>query len=372
MKVYVWTLPTRVFHALLVLFVLAAFITAEWDDLLTLHAAFGSAIGVLMLYRVVWGILGPKYSRFSDLNLTIAALTDYLFSLLNPKKTYVGHNPAASYAMVGIIIVTLLLTMTGLLTYGVQENRGLFAFLHHTFFREMELFEEVHEFLGTLLWLLIAAHVGGVLFDRLLHAREGTLTSMIDGHKNMEGEDAKLNLVQKMTAFIGIGLTLFTLVYALSGKENIITAGYNQAVDYNKEHPLFVNECGACHTLYPPSLLPKRSWALMMADLENHFGDDASLERPAQQSILAYLLKNAAENSTSEASLKIVQSMQNQDIIAITQTPFWKKTHREIDNAYFESAEIKSRANCKACHSDVEEGLFEDSSIKLPDSRMLI
>jgi len=369
MKVYVWTVPTRIFHALLVLFTLIAFITAEWDDFLTLHAAFGAAIGVLVIYRVVWGIMGPKYSRFSDFNLTIAALKEYLFSLMNPKNKYVGHNPAASYAMVGIIVVMLLLVITGLLTYGVQENRGIFAFLHNSFFRKMEIFEEVHEFLGTILWLLIGAHVGGVLFDRLLHAREGTLTSIFDGHKNMEGESAKLNLAQKAAAIIGIGLSLFVLVYALSGQGNIVTASYHQAVDYKKEHPLFFNECGACHTLYPPSLLPKRSWKLMMADLENHFGDDASLAQPAQQSILAYLLKNSAETSTSEASLKIVQSMPNQDMIAVTQTPFWKKTHRDIDHAYFESSKIKSRANCKACHSDVEQGLLEDSSIRVPKIR---
>ncbi|MCJ7765449.1 MAG: cytochrome b/b6 domain-containing protein [Thiovulaceae bacterium] len=369
MKVYVWTVPTRVFHALLVLFTLIAFITAEWDELLTLHAAFGAAIGVLMFYRVVWGLIGPKYSRFSDFNLTIAALKEYLFSLFNPKKKYVGHNPAASFAMVGIIVVVLLLTVTGLLTYGIQENRGIFAFLHNSFFREMEFFEELHEFLGTLLWFLIGAHVGGGLFDRLIHAREGTLTSILDGHKNMEGESAKLNLFQKAAALIGIGLSLFVLVYALSAKENIVTAGYNQAVDYKQENPLFVSECGACHTLYPPSLLPKRSWELVMADLGNHFGDDASLEQADQQSILAYLLRNSAESSTSEASLKIVQSMPNQAMIAVTQTPFWKKTHHEIDQAYFESDKVRSSANCRACHSDIEKGLLEDRNIKLPDIR---
>lgn len=371
MKVYVWTVPTRVFHALLVLFTMIAFITAEWDDLLTLHAAFGAAIGVLVLYRVAWGFIGPKYSRFGDFNLSFAALKEYLFSLLNPKKRYVGHNPAAGFAMVGIIVVMLLLTVTGLLTYGVQENRGIFAFLHHSFFRKMEFFEEIHEFLGTLLWLLIGAHVGGVLFDRMLHAREGTLTSIFDGHKNMEGESARLTRLQKSTSFIGIGLSLFVLLYALSGGGNIVTAGYHKAVDYKQENPLFVSECGACHTLYPPSLLPKHSWELMMADLENHFGDDASLDLPVQQSILAYLRKNSAESSTSEASLKIVQSMPNQDMIAVTQTPFWKKTHQEIDDAYFESTKVKSRANCSACHTDVEQGLLEDSSIRLPDIRTL-
>ena len=223
MKVYVWTLPTRIFHTLLVLFTLSTYITAEWDDLLTLHVALGAAIGMLLLYRVVWGIMGPKYSLFHDFHLNITALKEYLFTLFDPKKKYVGHNPAASYAMVGIIIVILLLVITGLLTYGTQENKGIFTFLHDTFFKDMELFEEIHEFLGAVLWFLIAAHVGGVLLDRLLHAQDGTLTSIIDGHKNMEGENAKLTLFQKAVALIGIGLSLFILLYALSRNGNIIT-----------------------------------------------------------------------------------------------------------------------------------------------------
>lgn len=369
MKVYVWTIPTRVFHALLVIFTIGAYITAEWDELLTLHVAFGSSIGVLILYRIVWAFMGPKYSRYRDLPLNIKELLEYLLYLFNPKKKYIGHNPAASFTMVGIIIVLILLGITGFLTYGIQENRGLFAFLHSSFFRDMELFEEIHEFLGVCLWFLIAAHVGGVLLDLLLHKQDGTLQSIFKGDKNFEGESARLTFFQKIVAFIGIGMSIFVLFYALSGKGNVLTSSYNQSIDYKKEHVLFAKECSACHTLYPPTLLPKRSWSLMMADLENHFGDDASLQREEEQSILAYLLENSAESSSSEASFKILASLKNQDIIAITKTPFWKKRHDGIDSDLFKSEEVKSQANCKACHSDVEQGTLEDSNIKRPSVR---
>ncbi len=179
--------------------------------------------GVLLLYRVIWGVMGPRYSLFSDFNLNITALKEYLFSLFNPRKKYIGHNPAASYVMIGIIIVMLLLTITGFLTYGTQENKGFFAFLNATFFKDMELFEDIHEFLGTVLWFFITAHVGGVLLDRLLHPQNGTLTSILNGNKNMEGENIKLTLFQKAVAFIGIGLCVFILIYALSGNANMIT-----------------------------------------------------------------------------------------------------------------------------------------------------
>lgn len=101
-----------------------------------------------------------------------------------------------------------------------------------------------------------------------------------------------------------------------------------------------------------------------MNDLENHFGDDASLNEDARINILNFLVQNSAETSTKEFSVKILDSIGNKDIIAITQTSFWKNEHKKIAKAVFENKEVKSKANCKACHSDIEKGLIEDDKIK--------
>ncbi len=190
------------------------------------------------------------------------------------------------------------------------------------------------------------------------------MTSILDGHKNIQGESATLSLFQKIVAIIGIGGSVGILIYALSVPNNLLIASHTPKIDYAKEHPLFVNECASCHTLYPPSLLPKQSWSKLMGDLSNHFGDDASLEPADHRSILGYLLEHSAEGSKQEMSVKMMQTLQNRDIIAITQTPFWKRTHRHIPTEVFQSDPVKSRANCKACHSDVEQGLIEDNAIK--------
>ena len=363
-RVYVWTLPTRLFHWLFVVLIVAAWISTEEDRWLNTHAAIGSAVGALVVFRIVWGVIGPRYSRFGDFNLSMAALKEYLLSLLNPSRHYIGHNPAASYVMVAMLSTVVLAVFSGMLAYGIQENRGLLASLHTGFFQDMEIFEEIHEFFVNLLWVLIAAHVGGVLVDRLLHKEDRTLNSIIDGHKNMEGERAVLSWFQKVVALIGIGGTIALLVYALSTPNNPVVAGYNQKIDYAKNNPVFVNECGSCHTLYPPTLLPKESWAKLMGDLSNHFGDDASLDPADQQSILAYLLAHSAETSEQEMSVKMLQTLQKRDMIAITRTPFWKKRHKDIPADIFKCDQVKSRANCKACHSDVEQGTIEDSAIK--------
>lgn len=363
-RVYVWTLPTRLFHWLFVALIVISWIASLEDRWLSVHVAAGMAAGVLVVFRIVWGIIGPKYSRFGDFTLRLDALKEYLMTLLNPSRHYVGHNPAASYVMVAMLLTVVLAVISGMLAYGIQENHGVLAFLHSGYFQEMKVFEEIHEFFVNLLWALIAAHVGGVIVDRVLHKEEGTLPSMLDGHKNTEGENAVLSFPQKMVAIIGIGGAVGLLIYTLSVPNNPLIAAHNQKVSYEQENPVFVNECASCHTLYPPTLLPKESWTALMGDLSNHFGDDASLDPSDHQTILAYLLAHSAETSTQEMSVKMVQSLQKRDMIAITQTPFWKKRHKNIAADVFANEKVKSRANCKACHSDIEQGTIEDNAIK--------
>lgn len=363
-RVYVWTLPTRLFHWLFVVLIIAGWISSEEDRWLNIHASIGSAVGVLVVFRIVWGIIGPKYSRFGDFNFRFDALKEYLLTLMNPTRHYVGHNPAASMVIIAMLVTVVLAVLSGMLAYGIGENRGILAFLHHGYFHDMEWFEAIHEFFVNLLWVLIAAHVTGVLVDRFLHPKDQTLTSIIDGHKNRDGESAVLSWYQKIAAIIGISGTIALLLYALSVPNNPLIVGYNQSVDYTKINPVFVNECGSCHTLYPPTLLPKESWGKLMGDLSNHFGDDASLDPADYQTILAYLIEHSAESSTQEMSVKMIQSLGNRDMIAITQTPFWKERHKHISDEVFKDSRVKSRANCKACHSDVEQGTIEDNAIK--------
>ena len=101
-----------------------------------------------------------------------------------------------------------------------------------------------------------------------------------------------------------------------------------------------------------------------MSDLENHFGDDASLDEEINKDILSFLIKNSAETSTTKASWNFLNSIGDKDIIAPSQTAFWKKTHKDISKEIFDHEKVKSKANCKACHTDIEKGLIENENIK--------
>ena len=56
---------------------------------------------------------------------------------------------------------------------------------------------------------------------------------------------------------------------------------------------LFSKECGACHMAYPPTLLPAVSWRKIVATLDDHFGENASLDKETRDKIEAYLVANA-------------------------------------------------------------------------------
>jgi hypothetical protein len=306
-----------------------------------------------------------KFSNFRDFNFSIIDLIDYLSNIFGKKKEYVGHNPASSWAISAMIGLGLASVISGVVVYGTQEGMGILSSLNTSLFKEMDFFEDLHEFFVNAFMVVIFMHIAGVLLDRVLHKSQ-TLNSIVTGYKTANDASLELSVFQKIFGIVWIGLSIFLFIYLMLHPSNILIADANKPVDYEREHNLFKKECISCHTLYPPYLLPKESWVKMMNNLENHFGDDASLDEGDKNSILDYLVQNAADSSTKEAAFKISNSIKEKNIIAITKTPYWEKRHSSIDEAVFKNKAIASKSNCKACHKNIEQGLLNDKDIKIP------
>ena len=250
-KSYIWSIPTRIFHWLFVLFILLAFLTDE-DRLLNYHAIIGYGILILLIFRFFWGIIGPKYSLFKDFPTGKQKAKEFLENIFEEKQKYIGHNPLASYVMFSMLIVAFLTIITGVLAFGIQEGKGILSSLNNPYFKEMELFKGIHELLSSLFIALIVAHISGVLVDRLLHKKHETLNSIITGYKvTQENESIKLNIYQKIFSFIMFIFFIAFLIFNIYKPNNILTASINQPIDYQTQNEIFVNECASCHTLYP-------------------------------------------------------------------------------------------------------------------------
>jgi cytochrome b len=251
-KSYIWSIPTRVFHWLFVVFILLAFLTGDEDRLLNYHAVIGYGILILLIFRFFWGIFGPKYSLFKDFPIGKQKAKEFLENIFEDKQKYIGHNPLASYVMFAMLIVALLTVFTGILAFGIQEGKGILSSLNSPFFKEMELFKGIHELLSSLFIALIAAHVSGVLVDRLLHKKHETLNSIITGYKVTDDDESiKLNIYQKVFAFIMLISFVSFLVFNIYKPNNIFLTSINKPIDYQTQNEIFVNECASCHTLYP-------------------------------------------------------------------------------------------------------------------------
>jgi mono/diheme cytochrome c family protein len=103
----------------------------------------------------------------------------------------------------------------------------------------------------------------------------------------------------------------------------------------------------------------------MMAHLDNHFGEDASLDPATTKAIAAWLNTYASESWDTEAANRL-RSVDPADPIRITAAPAWKRIHRRIDPAVFKSKSVHDRGNCAACHRDALSGRFDDQMIAIP------
>lgn len=201
MKTYIWSIPTRIFHWLLVIGMVAAYIVAEEEELLNVHSSIGYSVGILLLFRIIWGFTGPKYSRFSDFPIGISALKSFFADMKTSKSHSPGHNPAASVVMLGIILFSLIIVVSGVLLLA-SKGQGLFVFVQ-TGLSENSI-KETHEIAVNIVIVLVIAHLLGNLVDFITNKKTGTLQSMFTGYKNIEGESIKLNLFQKIIATVGI------------------------------------------------------------------------------------------------------------------------------------------------------------------------
>ncbi len=167
-KIRVWDAPVRVFHWLLVLSFAGAYLTAESEVWRLVHVTLGYTLGGLLAFRLVWGVIGTRYARFSNFVRGPAAVVRYLKSLRTPQpEHHLGHNPAGAVAIVLLMVLGLGITATGYITYN-DLGPGWVG--------------ELHDLLANAMVLVIIGHLVGVVTASLQH-QENLVRSMVTGFK---------------------------------------------------------------------------------------------------------------------------------------------------------------------------------------------
>ncbi|MDD3722234.1 MAG: cytochrome b/b6 domain-containing protein [Lutibacter sp.] len=212
MKTLVWTLPTRIFHWLLALSFTIAYILGDFDDLINYHFAFGAFVSVLIIFRILFGLIGPKYSNFRDFPIGLSHQKAFVKNYFS-KNNYVGHNPAAALIMLAILLVGLFCGISGYLL--TVDGNSAFNIIGNS-----EWLEDTHEVLANVFLGLVIMHLVGVFADAVFHWKTGTLTSIFNGYKNVEAENAKLNIFQKAFSILWFIIPFIFLYLAFGLQEN--------------------------------------------------------------------------------------------------------------------------------------------------------
>ena len=185
-RIRLWDLPTRLFHWLLVLAVIAAVVSGQLGgNLIEVHGKIGLAIVGLIAFRLVWGFAGSTYARFAQFFPTPARIKVYL----KGEWRGLGHNPLG-----GLSVFALIFLLTVQVTSGLFSNDDI-AFVGPLF----ELIDKslsdrlsgIHHLLSNVLIALVVLHVGAVIFHG--HFKKDNLVKpMLTGWKEgATGEPAR-------------------------------------------------------------------------------------------------------------------------------------------------------------------------------------
>lgn len=178
-SIRVWDPLVRVFHWSLAAAFMVAYLSE--DDFQSLHEVAGYTVAGLVVFRLLWGLVGTRHARFTDFVVGPRKVREYLRQMIRGRAPrYIGHNPAG-----GAMIVALLLSLTATVVAGMallgHSGEGPLAGTWLAGFGKHDT-KEVHEFFANTTLFLVFFHVAGVIVSSLLH-RENLVRAMWTGRK---------------------------------------------------------------------------------------------------------------------------------------------------------------------------------------------
>lgn len=170
----VWDPLVRIFHWSLVTSFAIAWLTG--DEWMSVHEWAGYAAGALVAFRIVYGLLGPRYARFSQFIRGPATTIGYLEAVIfNREQRYIGHNPLGGLMVLALLGAIGITAFTGwLMTTDAYWG--------------VAWVETVHEIFANGMLILVSLHLCGVLLSSVRH-KENLVRAMVTGRKPAPSAD---------------------------------------------------------------------------------------------------------------------------------------------------------------------------------------
>ena len=168
--VRVWDWVVRLFHWSLVVSFATAWLTAHSSE--DIHYLAGYAAAGLIALRVIWGIVGTHYARFSQFTRGPRTVLGYMKAIVTGSEArYIGHNPAGGAMVITLMAIMFMTALTGWMTTTDQ-------------FWGVEWVSHAHEWSAKAILMLVFVHLAGVAVASVRH-RENLVRAMLTGRKRM-------------------------------------------------------------------------------------------------------------------------------------------------------------------------------------------
>lgn len=184
-QIKIWDVPVRLFHWSLVAGFVLAYVSAE-VGILEAHVLIGYFLIALLVFRILWGVVGTQYSRFRSFVFSPAETVGYIQSMRSAHPAhYYGHNPAGALMVFGLLALLAAIFMSGLLTLAAVDYEGPLLFLANQVSDDTSyFFRHAHDFFVDVSMLLIPLHLLGVIAGSIQH-KENLARSMVTGMKKI-------------------------------------------------------------------------------------------------------------------------------------------------------------------------------------------
>lgn len=173
----VWDLPTRIFHWLLVLTIIGSYTTAHLGfTWMPWHMRLGFFMIGLLIFRVIWGLIGPRHARFSTFIKGPRSILQYL----KGGAKSVGHNPMGAGMVVLMLLLLVIQVSTGLFSTDDIAYSGPYngAVSHD----RGEWLTKIHHLNFNFILAAIVLHLGAITFYTFVK-REPLVPAMFHGRK---------------------------------------------------------------------------------------------------------------------------------------------------------------------------------------------
>ncbi len=210
----IWDIPTRLTHWLFVGCIAFSWWTAE-ERLMDWHRYSGYTLLGLLLFRIYWGFAGSSTARFASFLGGPRALLDYLKLPRERRVGTIGHTPLGGWSVLALLLAMIVQVTLGLFATDIDglESGPL---SHLVSFDGGRAFAEAHELSFDVLIVMIAVHVGAILFH-LFYDRNDLTRPMFSGRKAVAGEVAGMKRAPVWRLWTGVALA--TLVVWIIVKE---------------------------------------------------------------------------------------------------------------------------------------------------------